>query len=101
MTGAERKLWSALRAHRFNGLHFRRQAPVGPFIADFVCTTAQLVIEVDGATHSTDAELARDARRETWLAQNGFRVLRFTNGEVYRDFANVLETVAARLKGRA
>ncbi|WP_246716665.1 MULTISPECIES: endonuclease domain-containing protein [unclassified Methylocystis] len=68
-----RKLWSALRGHRFQGLQFRRQGPCGPYIADFLCHAAQLVIEVDGATHSTDAELARDSRRDTWFEANGFQ----------------------------
>ncbi|BDV40051.1 hypothetical protein DSM21852_33040 [Methylocystis bryophila] len=54
LTDAERKLWYRLRAHRLAGHSFRRQAPCGPFIADFICATANLVIEVDGATHSTD-----------------------------------------------
>ena len=100
MTGAERKLWSALRANRFAELHFRRQAPVGPYIADFACVAQRMVIEVDGATHSTDAELARDARRDAWMAENGWRVLRFTNEDIYKRFADVLETIAARLEGR-
>ncbi len=93
ITGAERKLWSALRAHRFHGLHIRRQAPCGPYIADFLCHAPKLVIEVDGATHSTDRELARDARRDRWFADNGFTVLRFTNDDVYRAFDGVLERI--------
>jgi very-short-patch-repair endonuclease len=93
LTGAERKLWSALRAHKFHGLHIRRQAPCGPYIADFLCHAPKLVIEVDGATHSTDRELARDARRDRWFESNGFAVLRFTNDDVSRAFDGVLERI--------
>lgn len=93
LTKAERKLWSALRAHRFHGLQIRRQAPCGPYIADFLCHAPKLVIEVDGATHSTDRELARDVRRDRWFESNGFAVLRFTNDDVYRSFDGVLERI--------
>lgn len=97
MTSAERKLWRALRGHALAGLHFRRQAPCGPYIADFLCHPAKLVVEVDGATHSTDAELARDARRDAWFAANGFRVLRVTNAEVYENLDGVLETILSKI----
>jgi very-short-patch-repair endonuclease len=93
MTEAERKLWYALRGHRFHGLQFRRQAPCGPFVADFLCHSARLVAEVGGATHSTDAELIRDRRRDIWFGENGFSVLRFTNQQVYAEFDGVLETI--------
>jgi very-short-patch-repair endonuclease len=100
MTDAERKLWYALRAHRLAGLPFRRQVPCGPYIADFLCHAARLVVEVDGATHSTHREIASDARRDAWFALNGFRIVRFTNAEVYASIDNVAETILARIKGR-
>ncbi len=93
MTNAERKLWSALRRHGLAGAQFRRQAPCGPYIADFLCHGARLVVEVDGATHSTEAERSRDAKRDAWFAANGYAVLRVTNAEVYEQFEGVLETV--------
>jgi len=93
MTNAERKLCSALRDHRFHAMHFRRQAPCGPYIADFLCHAARLAIEVDGATHSTDSEILRDAKRDLWFAANGFVVLRVTNIEVYAEFDGVLERI--------
>ncbi|MGJ0510311.1 MAG: endonuclease domain-containing protein [Methylocystis sp.] len=96
MSEAERKLWHALRGHRFHGLQFRRQAPCGPYVADFLCHGARLIVEVDGATHSTDDELRRDAARDRWLAANGFSVLRVTNGQVYSEFEGVLETIRLR-----
>ncbi len=99
-TDAERKLWHALRAHRLAGLSFRRQAPCGPFIADFLCAEARLVVEVDGATPSTDEELAFDRRRDAWFAANGYRVLRVTNDDVYRHLDGVCETILAWVEGR-
>jgi very-short-patch-repair endonuclease len=100
MSNAERKLWMALRGHRFHGLQFRRQAPCGPYIVDFLCHAAKLVIEVDGATHSTDFELVRDSRRDAWFEDNGFSVLRVTNAEVYAEFEGVLETIRLRAEAR-
>jgi very-short-patch-repair endonuclease len=100
MTNAERKVWAALRGHRLEGLQFRRQQPCGPYIADFLCYAARLVVEVDGATHSTPEELARDARRDAWFADNGFEVLRVTNAEVYCEFDGVVETIRLRAMER-
>ncbi len=100
MSNAERQLWSALRGHRFHGLQFRRQAPCGPYIADFLCHAARLVVEVDGATHSTRAEFARDNRHDAWFEDNGFSVLRVTNAAVYAEFDGVLETIRLRAEDR-
>ena len=89
-TNAERRLWRGLRRKEVAGFRFRRQVPLGGFIADFASFDARLVIEVDGATHSTDEELARDAARTAVLAE-GFALLRFTNKEVFRNLDGVLE----------
>jgi len=86
LTKAERKLWYALRDRRFAGYKFRRQVPIGPYIADFICYSPRLVIEVDGGQH---AGSARDARRDRWFAQNGFRVLRFWNNDVLQNLEGV------------
>jgi very-short-patch-repair endonuclease len=82
---------------RSGGFRFRRQVALGGFIADFASFDARLVIEVDGATHSTDEELARDAARTTMLAAQGFALLRFTNDEVFRNLDGVLETIRLKL----
>ena len=95
LTNAERKLWYALRDRRFAGYKFRRQVPVGPYIADFLCYSARLVIEVDGGQH---AESARDARRDRWLAENGFRVLRFWNNEVLQNLEGVWTVIFEALQ---
>jgi very-short-patch-repair endonuclease len=90
MTDAERKLWLALRDRRFAGVKFRRQAPVGPFIADFICFDARLVIEVGGGQH---ADSSSDVRRDAWFARNGFRILRFWNSDVLLNTEGVLTAV--------
>ena len=99
MTPAERKLWYALRAHRFQGLHVRRQVPMGRYIADFVCHATRLVIEIDGAQHGFDRNAARDVARDAWFESQGYRVLRFWNGQVMHELESVLDTIWARAFG--
>ena len=97
-TNAERMIWAALRAHRMGGAAFRRQVPVGPYIVDFLCHAARLIIEIDGGQHFESANQRRDARRTTLLAEKGFRVLRFNNYDVMTNRAGVLEVIALALK---
>src|ERR1700722_7531146 len=97
-TNAERRLWEGLRRKQIAGFRFRRQVILGGFIADFASFDARLVIEVDGATHSTDQEMAYDAARATALAASGFAVLRFANDDVYRNLDGVLETIRMRFR---
>jgi very-short-patch-repair endonuclease len=89
MTEAERCLWYQLRAHRFMGLKFKRQKPLGRYIADFVCLEIGLVIELDGGQHVQQA--AYDQQRDGWLRAHGFDVLRFWNHEVLLQMDAVLE----------
>jgi very-short-patch-repair endonuclease len=96
-TEAERRLWRKLRDRRLGGFKFVRQEPIGPFVADFVCRERALILEVDGATHSTDKEVASDAWRTAFLEREGYRVLRATNAEVYENLDGVLETILAAL----
>jgi very-short-patch-repair endonuclease len=98
MTRAEAALWRAVRSHRLAGLHIRRQAPCGPYIADFLCFKERLLIEVDGATHSSVEELEHDAKRDAWFGANDFRVLRFQNAEIYENLEGVIETILAHVK---
>ena len=91
MTDAERRLWYRLRAHRFHGLKFKRQVPIGPFIADFANLRTKIVIEVDGGQHN---ESHRDRIRDRFLSERGFRVLRFWNTDVLRSTEAVLETIS-------
>ena len=96
-TNAERRLWEGLRRKQIAGFRFRRQVILGGFIADFASFDARLVVEVDGATHSTDQGAAYDAARSATLIAQGFTVLRFTNDDVYRNLDGVPETIRMRL----
>jgi very-short-patch-repair endonuclease len=93
MTDAERLLWSRLRRRQVHGLRFRRQHPIGPFIADFACPQAGLVIELDGGQHALAKD--KDAARTRWLEQSGYRVLRFWNNDVLTQIDAVLHVIAA------
>jgi len=94
MTDAERKLWFALRDRRFAHFKFRRQVPLGRYVADFVCFDARLVVEVDGGQH---AQSMRDKLRDRWLVANGFRVLRFWNNDVLSNLDGVSTRIAEAL----
>jgi very-short-patch-repair endonuclease len=94
-TPAEKRLWAALRVLDLPPGHFRRQAPIGRYIADFVHYGSRLVVELDGDQHGQPAELQRDAERDEYLTSIGFRVLRFWNYEVSRNCRGVVETILA------
>jgi very-short-patch-repair endonuclease len=98
MTDAERKLWFALRDRRFASYKFRRQVPVGWFIADFLCHSARVIIEVDGGRH---CESRADEERDRWLTANGFVVLRFWNDEVLKKLEGVLTSILNTLQQRS
>jgi very-short-patch-repair endonuclease len=98
MTDAERKLWLALRDRRFAGTKFRRQVPVGPYVADFLCYEKRLIVEVDGGQHSGST---RDKIRDRWFAANAFRVLRFWNNEVLANLEGVLAVIEEALRVRS
>lgn len=89
----ERRLWARLRDRRLNGVKFVRQLPVGPYVADFACREAMLIVEVDGVTHSTDEEVSYDARRTAFLEGNGWRVLRVWNDDVLCHMDDVLDGI--------
>ena len=92
MTDAERRLWYLLRAHRFKGMKFKRQAMIGRYIVDFVPFERRLIVEVDGGQH---ADSEGDGRRTRWLEDQGFRVLRFWNNEVLSNTGGVLDAIMA------
>ena len=97
MTKAEVILWTRLRRGSMSGLRFRRQHPIGPFVADFACVQARLVVEVDGPSHWTDEGLAYDARRTNFLRRSGWRELRVSNQNVYTNLDNVLAEISRQL----
>ncbi len=95
MTDAEKKLWNHLNHRQLDGCHFRKQVPIGPYITDFACLRAHLVIELDGGQH--DGGAAKDARRTRWLEAEGYRVIRFWNNEVLQNIEGVLVLIKQAL----
>ncbi|MCI0709396.1 MAG: endonuclease domain-containing protein [Chloroflexi bacterium] len=91
-TKAEVVLWQALRRQQVHGFKFRRQHPFGPYIADFYCAKAKLVIELDGASHEGQAEY--DADRTNYLATLGLRVIRYSNEDVLRNLEGVVADIS-------
>jgi len=97
-TDAERVLWQYLRHLAIGGSHFRRQATIGPYFADFACHTVRLIVELDGGQHNEAAGLTRDAERTADLESRGYRVLRFWNNDVLRNVEGVMEMIAAAVR---
>ena len=93
-TRAELRLWQKLRSRGADGHKFVRQEPIGPYVADFVCRKERLIIELDGGQHAASK---RDAVRDRWLADQGYRVLRFWNNDVFTNIEGVWLTIAAAL----
>jgi very-short-patch-repair endonuclease len=96
-TEAEHKLWLRLRDRRLGGAKFVRQAPIGPYFADFLCRASKLVVELDGSQH---ADSAHDVTRDTFLLSQGYSVLRFWNDDVLRAIGEVCDTILAALEGK-
>ena len=99
-TSAEARLWRALRNRRLARWKFRRQHPIDRYIVDFVTLDGKLIVEVDGATHGSAAELARDAQRTGILESLGYAVVRVTNLDVYENMDGVLEMIDRTLHPR-
>ncbi len=95
MTEAEKRVWQILRSQRMNGCKFRRQVPIGRYVADFVCHEARLIVEIDGGQH--DALSPREGERNEFLQSEGYRILRFWNNEVFANIDGVHQTIAAAL----
>jgi len=94
-TDAERMLWEHLRAHRMAGYKFRRQVVIEPYIADFVCMEARLIVEADGGQHLEQME--DDLKRSAYLESLGYKVIRFWNHEILSDTHTVLEQIHSYL----
>ncbi len=94
-TDAEGLLWWGLRDRQLGGWRFRRQVPFGPYVLDFYCSKARLVVELDGSQHRDETDRIRD----TWLEARGLRVIRFGNTEVFADFDAVLDTILLHIEG--
>jgi len=100
-TPAEEALWVHLRDRKLLGLKFRRQVPVGPYVADFYCYELRLILELDGPVHEEDAQIRHDVNRDANLEALGFRILRFTNREVHAHPESVLETICGLYQRRS
>ena len=100
MTRAETLLWRYMKAGHLDGLSFRRQMPIGSYIADFVCLAARVIVEIDRETHDFDERQRSDAARDRWLASQGYVVLRFTNDDVLSSLEGVLLTIRATTRSR-
>lgn len=97
-TDGERRLWSEMRQFkRYYGLHVRRQAPIGRYVADFVIQSRRLVIEVDGEFHAAPERQTADKRRDKWLESQGYRTLRITTGELTENLDGCIETILREL----
>jgi len=100
-TDAERLMWAALRDKQLDGVSFKRQVPIGPYITDFACHAKKLVVELDGGQHFSDGGERDDAARTAAIEARGFRVVRFSNAEVLSNRDGVLQSIAAELAARA
>ena len=97
MTSPETRLWSRLRARQLQGLKFRRQHGIGPYIVDFYCPEQSLVIEVDGDSHADADQIVRDQLRDKYFQSLGLRVIRYFNNDIVKNLAGVLEDLAGKL----
>ena len=93
MTEGERKLWQLLRRKQLAGFRFRRQAPIGPYIADFFCPQAKLIVELDGAPHTDEERISRDTDRTAWLETHGCRVIRIWNADLFARPNEITEAI--------
>jgi very-short-patch-repair endonuclease len=101
MTRAETLLWRYLKANRIDGIGFRRQTPIRNYIADFVCFSAKLIIELDGESHDFEEQQKADQNRDAFFVSEGFQVLRFTNEQVMSNLEGVVEAIRQATSSRA
>ena len=99
MSPAEKQLWAALRI-RPGGLKFRRQAPIGPFVADFFCSRAGLAIEVDGTDHFVNGRPERDAARDEWFERNGIVTVRVLTSDVRDNLEGMVRLIVETARSR-
>jgi very-short-patch-repair endonuclease len=100
LTDCEKILWSRLSHFKRSGYHFRRQVAIGPYVVDFACKQARIVVEADGVQHGQDQAPAQDAMRDRWLSEQGYLILRFGNADIRRSLDTVSDAVFAACKAR-
>ena len=98
LTPQEKKLWGLLRNHRYKGLEFRRQQPIGNYIVDFICRNKWLIIEIDGGQHNEIKTIEYDKKRTKYLEEQGFTVLRFWNNDIDNNIEGVFEIIDIHTK---
>jgi len=98
-TPHERILWRVLKELPIEGTHFRRQAPIGPYVVDFFCPAKRLIVELDGGHHNEDATAAHDSERQAWFERDGYRVIRFWNSDVVGNLNAVMEQIYVEVYG--
>jgi very-short-patch-repair endonuclease len=101
MTRAETLLWRYLKANRIDGLGFRRQTPIRNYVADFVCFSAKLIVELDGESHDFEERRKSDQKRDTFFVAEGFQVLRFTNEQMMSNLEGIVEAIRQTAACRA
>ena len=100
MPVGEKRLWSQLKTLRnSHGIHVRRQAPIGPYYADFAIHAAKLIIEVDGPMHLAEKQREKDLVRDDWLMSAGYRVIRFQTDEVMNAWSDCVERILKAVRG--
>lgn len=97
-TDPERKLWSLLRGKQIANLRFRRQQPIGPYIVDFYCSAARLVVELDGGQHFREDAAEYEATRAQWLKGQGYCVVRIPNNHLINDTADAIAAIWIAVK---
>ena len=100
-TSAEGKLWFYIRNRQVDGYKFVRQAPLHGYFVDFLCRELKLVVEVDGATHSSDEKIARDKVRTARLNSEGYEVLRIQNDDIYHGLDGVIDAIHYAIEARS
>ncbi len=100
MTDSELKLWSRIRRKQISGLQFYRQRPIGDYIVDFYCPKAELVLEVDGVQHMNRLAMQKDKYRDSYLKQQGVKVLRFDNLQILKQLDAVIEKIHQAVESR-
>jgi very-short-patch-repair endonuclease len=99
-TGSERRLWLILRLFKHQGIHFRRQAPIGDYVVDFVCHRAKVIVELDGSQHGEPRNVRHDAKRTAFLESRGYRVLRVANTDLSSNRESIAEFILAEASAR-
>jgi len=100
MTHAEVLLWLGLKGHSREGFSFRRQHPIGPYIADFYCAKAKLIIEVDGQIHEREDRPQRDALRDQWFAEQGMETMQISAADIMADAHDVSDGIVRYVRER-